>query len=274
MKNILFAVGAIALSLVMALGCGGDGTTGPGPLPSNVPPIPVPGSPTEVLPSASSILNVGLSTPIPEFAPIAADLQMMQDNGTAPWIPMNRRILLACPGGLPEYTCDRNLPDRSYVSARPSILHQRYWRKVKQVTLDPGTGYEQSETISYGTSTSHEESREFSWTIGVETEVGGSWEGLSASVKASYQATETRSEVNAVTFSTESVKSETYSVEADPDHTRLYALWQLVDRFSLVDADTTRIHESPTLRHVRVPELADIEFPNRDVIYQSVTKFD
>ena len=49
--------------------------------------------------------------------------------------------------------------------------------------------------------------------------------------------------------------------------------WQLVDTFSLVDADMVRIHESPTLLHVQLDPIADIEFPNRDVIYQSVTKF-
>ncbi len=41
----------------------------------------------------------------------------------------------------------------------PRLLHRRYWRKTKQVTLEPGASYERSETITDGASTHHEESR-------------------------------------------------------------------------------------------------------------------
>ncbi len=34
------------------------------------------------------------------------------------------------------------------------------------------------------------------------------------------------------------------------------------------------IHMSGTLRYVEIPEITAIEFLNKDVIYQSVTKFD
>jgi hypothetical protein len=110
--------------------------------------------------------------------------------------------------------------------------------------------------------------------MGVEVSAGGSWDAFSVSVTASYEQTETESEVNAVTFSEESSFTETYTVDPDPDHTIVYAIWQLVDTFSYVDADTVLIHESPTLRHAELEAIADIEFANASVIYQSVTRFD
>ena len=277
MKTILCVCGAIVLLLVVTLaaGCSDDSSTNPkpNPLPTNVPEIPIPSSPTEVLPGRSDHLAVGLSDPLDEFEPMVSEIELMKDDGSTGWIGVNRHLVLACPGVLPEYSCNHALSVRSFISDRPRLLHQRYWKKIKQVTLDPGTSYEQAEVITYGTSTSHTESREFSQTVGVAVEIGGDWKMFSATVEAYYEQTTTKTEVDAVTFSTETTKSETYSVQADPSHTRVYALWQLVDTFSLVDADMVRIHDSPTLLHVKINAITDIEFPNRDVIYQSVTRF-
>lgn len=277
MKTIRFPVGVIVLLLAAALapGCGSDDSPSEPvpPEPGNLPAIPVPASVNDLLPAVSNDRAVGLSNPIADFQPKVTELQMMQDDGTEPWIAVNRRLVLACPDVLPEYSCDPAVTDRSYISAPPRLLHLRYWRLIKQVTLAPGTTYEREETISYGTSTAHEESREFSQTVGVSVEVGGGWGPFSASVSASYEQTSTAGEVNSVSFSEESTTTETYSVGPDPDHTMVYGLWQLVDRFAMVDADSVRIDESDTMRHARLAAIADIEFPSSTVIRQSVTRF-
>lgn len=199
---------------------------------------------------------------------------MMQDDGSLPWIPVNRRLMLACADVLPENTGDPAAVDRTYVTARPHLLHSRYWRKVKQVTLDPGnTTYQYQETITSGTSTGHEESREFSQTLGIEVSASAGWGPFSASVTASFEQTETVGEINSVTFTEETSITQTFTVNADPTRTTVYAIWQLVDKFTLVDADMTDIDVSPSLVHARIPEVESIVFPNHDVIYQSLTYF-
>lgn len=241
--------------------------------PGNMPPVPVPGSTSELLPAVSESFIVGLSTPLSEFVPVVSELRMMLDDGSEPWITMNRRLILACEDVLPSHMNNASAAGASYISDRPRLMHYRYWRKIKQVTLDPGTSYSHEETISYGTSTSHTESNSFSQTIGVEVSVGGGWGPFSASVTASFEQTSTHDEIDTVTFTEESSFTETYAVQSQPGHTIVFALWQLVDAFALVDADSVRIDESPVLTHAHVPEIPDIVFPNRDVIYQSVTVF-
>ena len=283
MRRFLYVGGLLVLTLAVALapGCGSDDSpTDPinddDPEPTNLPVIPTPSSINDLLPAVSDDLVVGLSDELPDFQPVVTELQMMQDDGSEPWIAMARRLTLACAGVLPEYTGDPGImEDRSYVSAYPHLVHERYWRKIRQVTLDPGnTSYEYSETITSGTSTTHEESREFSQTMGIEVTVGGGWGPFSASVTASYEQTETVGEVNSVTFAEETSVTETYTVQADPTRTTVYAIWQLVDRFRMVDADTVDIDQSATLTHAHISPVGVIEFPNREVIYQSTTFFD
>lgn len=280
MKTILIPGGllVLALAVLLAPGCGDDDNPaepGPGPGPTNLPPIPVPGSVGELLPAESPDHVVGLSNEIEDFSPIVHEIRMRQDDGSTPWLTVDRRLILACPDVLPENTGDPAVTDSTYVTARPRLLHERYWRKIKQVTLDPGnTSYQYQETITSGTSTSHEESREFSQTMGIEVSVGGGWGPFSASVTASFEQTESHGEVNSVTFSEETSVTETFTVQSDPDRITVYAIWQLVDKFSLVDADTVAIDESATLVHARIPAVSNIVFPNRDVIYQSVTHFE
>ncbi len=278
MKRNMFVSGLLVLLLAATLipGCGNDTSTKPqNQGPSSLPEVPVPESPNDLLPAFSADHTVGISNEIGDFAPMVTEIQMMQDNGSMPWIAAGRRLILACPNVLPQYTGDPNVIDRSYITARPLLLHQRYWQKIKQVTLDPGnTSYQYEETITSGRSTSHEESREFSRTMGIEVSVGGGWGPFSAGVTASFEQTESSGEVNSVTFSEESSVTERFTVQSEPDHTIVYAIWQLVDKFSFVDADTVAINESGTLAHARIPEIASIVFPNRDTIYKSVTRFD
>jgi len=284
MRRFLEIAGLLVLVLALSLapGCSDDedSPTDPGngdpPELTNLPAVPTPESVTDLLPGNSDELLLGLSAELVEFEPEVTELCMMQDDGTAPWLTMDRRLILACDGVLPEYTNDPNVHDeRSYVSAYPRLVHERFWRKIKQVTLDPGnTTYQYEETITSGTSTNHEESSSFSQTMGIEVTVEGGWGPFSASVTASYEQTSTHEELDSVTFAEETSVTETFSVQADPDRTTVYAIWQLVDRFRMVDADTVAIHESATLTHARIPPVGSIEFPNRDVIYQSVTFFE
>ena len=269
----------LSLALIaLAMGCGDDSPSDvvdDHNLPSNTPAVPVPGSPNELLPSVSETFIVGLSSPLAEFVPIVHELCMMQDDGSEPWLTLDldRRLILACADVLPRNCNIDGAPDATYISDRPRLMHTRHWRKIKQVTLDPGTTYSHEETITYGTSTSHSESQSFSQTIGVEVTAEGDWGPFSASVSASFEQTTTHEEINAITFSVENTFTDTYSSGDPRPSTIVYAIWQLVDCFVLVDADSLRIDESPTLLHARILETPDILFPNRDAIYESVTVF-
>jgi hypothetical protein len=190
------------------------------------------------------------------------------------WTIENRRLKLVCNGILAEAMCDISRPDNCYVVESPRLLHKRYWKRLKHQIMDPGTDYSHQQTVTYGSSTTNTVSLSFSQTIGVETTAGGSWGAFSAEVKASYSQTKTREEVNSVTFSEESSFTDTYSVTSDPSKTIVYGLWQLVDVFVLTDAKKVPIHQSETLAHVTIPEITVIEFLNKDVVYQKVTKFD
>lgn len=279
MKTTICLSGILALGLAICLsyGCGDDDHPAEPDQPqgpTNLPPVPVPASVLDLLPARSPDFVVGLSNEIDDFRPVVHELQMMRDDGLAPWVTMDRRLILACAGHLPVYSSDPTAPDRSYLIARPRLAHERYWRKIKQVTIEAGNaGYQYQETITSGRSTTHEQSRAFSQTLGVEVSASGGWGPFSLSVSSSFEMTESQSELNSVTFSDERSVTETFSVQADPTRTTVYAIWQLVDTFVLVDADTVAINESPSLAHARIPSIAAIEFPNRDVIYQSSTKF-
>ena len=282
MKTFMITAGLCVVLIAAALivGCSDeDSPAAPGdtePVYTNVPEIPVPSSPTEVLPTNSDEFVVGMSNELPVFTPQVTQLRVMLDDGSLQWKTTNRRLTLACDDLLPENTCDQNVvDDRSYISARPHLLHKRFWRKLRQVTLDPGnSSHDYAVTVTSGTETTHETSQEFSQTMGVEVSAGAGWGPFSASVTASYEQTSTSSEVESVTMSEQTSVTETYSVQSEPDHTIVFAIWQLVDKFVMVDADTVAINESATLTHAQIPEVVPIEFPNEDVIYQSITHFD
>jgi len=269
------ALPAVA-ALVLALGgCGEDNPAAPddGSQPTRLPAVPVPTSPTDALPPKSEELVVGTSSALPDFRPDVEELRQMADDGTSAWTLQNRPLKLVCDGVLARNTCDPAASEPTYVTAAPRLMHIRYWKRLKQVTLDPGTSYSQAQTVTYGSSTTNTESQTFSTTIGVEVSASAGWGAFSASVSASFEQTETHEEINSVTFSEESSFTETYAVESDPNRTIVYALWQLVDVFALVDAGGTPIDESGALVHVKIPAIPRLEFANKDVIYQSVTRF-
>lgn len=275
MKNLNPRLCALLALTALLLGGGcGDDATAPGPSgPSNLPPVPVPTSADQLMPAESPSIIVGLSDGLDWFQPMVTSLQMMTDNGSTATSSPNRRLLLACPEVLPVMSAQDGAAGATIISERPRLQHKRHWRRVLQNTLSPGTGGSFTQTVSWGTSTYHEENRSLSTTIGVETSVGGSWEGFSASVTASFSQTETYQEINSVTFSTETTEVRSYTVEAPASGTRVYVLWQLVDEFSMVDADGIPIHESPTLTHADIQAIPSVRFPNETVVVLKTTDF-
>jgi hypothetical protein len=278
MRKAILCIGIAALALLLLVSCGDDGSspTGQGETPETtyLPDVPVPASPADPLPAASGTIDVGMSAPLANFRPLVSRMCQKRDDASMAWSDENRYLKMVCDGVLAQAMCDPTAADQTYVSQSPRLLHQRYWKRLKQVVLDPGTDYSHQETVSYGSSTTNSISQSFSWTIGVELTAGGDWKAFSAEVKASYSQTSTREEINSVTFSEESSFTDTYSVTSDPAKTIVFGLWQLVDVFILTDANKVPIHQSDTLSHVEIPEIGRIEFLNRDVIYQKVTKFD
>ena len=277
LKTLGWGIMVLVGALVIASGCSED--TAPPTVPDtepeigNLPVIPTPSSVNELLPSESEEIVVGMSAELDSFEPFVSRLRVMMDDGSLEWLDQNRHLILACPGVLPVNTGDPAANDPTFIAARPYLLHKRHWRRLEQNTLYPGTSSTVTKTVIWGASTYHEESTEFSQTVGVEVTAGGSWGAFSASVTASYEQTSTSTEVNAVTFSEEESEERSYTVEAPDSGARVYVLWQLVDEFSLVDVDTIPIHQSDILTHVEIPAVANILFPNQNVVTMKTTDF-
>ncbi|MFO7653534.1 MAG: hypothetical protein R6X25_06895 [Candidatus Krumholzibacteriia bacterium] len=269
-RAVLLALAA----LVLGAGCGDDSDPTEPDAPTNLPPIPEPTSVQQLMPERSPDLLIGMSGPLDDFVPAVTSLEMMQDNGTlATYAAYDRHLRLACPGYLPVNTAEDGAADATFLTARPHLLHTRHWKRLEQDQLGPGTSLSLTTTYTYGASTTDAYNRSFSETIGVTTQAGGSWQGLSASLELSYSQTETYGEVHSMEFWNENSEERTYTVIAPASGTRVYVLWQLVDVFSVVDSDTIAIHESPTLMNCTIPAVPDIEFPNKDVMVLKTTDF-
>lgn len=277
---------ALVLLLVVALGGGCDSdddgsfgadVTSPADTSSGgggrLPTVPEPTSLDELMPEASASLIVGLSDDLESFAPWVSELELKMDDGSLRWTAFNRSARLACPGVLPANSGPPDAVDATYVSARPRLLHTRHWRRLEQNTLSPGTSFTLTKVITSGSSTAHQESQTFSSTIGVELGAGAGWGAFSAAVAASYSQTTTAAEIDTVTFTEETSEERSFTVEAPESGTRVYVLWQLVDVFTLVDADKVPIDQSPTLVHARMPAVAGVEFPNESVVTMKTTDF-
>jgi hypothetical protein len=268
------------LTALLAVSCGEDSPVtsdngNPPPEPTVLPVVPVPKSPDDVLPAKSEALDVGLSSPLRSFVPMVGNMCQKKDDASMAWTAENRRLKLVCNDGvLALAMCDNTATARTYLTESPRLLHRRYWKQLVWVILDPGTEFSRAVTITSGSSTTNTVSQSFSQTIGVEVSASAGWGPFSAEVKASYSQTSTEEEVHSVTFSEEHSVTDTYSVAIDPAKTMVYALWQLVDVFVIVDDSKNPIHISDTLNYVEIPEVTAVEFPSSNVIYQSVTRFD
>jgi len=278
MRNRIFSGGLAGLALALLLiagGCGDDDPTEPVVVqPQNLPVIPVPTSVNDLMPVQTGELVIGMSGALAVFEPRVSAIEQRRDDGAYEWLGRDQHLVLACQENLPRCTCDAGATECGYLGARPRLLHSRYWRRLEQNTLSPGTSYTLTKEVTYGVSSTHTESTEFSRTLGVDVTVGGSWNAFSASVTASYEETSTWSEVNSVTITEEVTESRQFTVEAPLTGARVYVLWQLVDKFAYVDADTVPIHQSATLQHVQIPEIACIEIPSENVFRMKTTDFD
>lgn len=278
-KTACYTILLGALLGLVILSCGEDTPTGTGggtppDDAARLPAIPIPDSPDAILPARSAEVNVGLSRPIDDFRPVVESLETMKDDGSTVWNDENRRLWMVCGGLRAHYSCAPDVMDKGYMAESPRFLHKRYWKRIKQVILDPGTSYSKTETIEYGSSTTDTHSQSFSQTISVEVSASAGWGAFSATVSSKYEQTSTWEETRSVTFSETSTFEEVYAVESDPQKTIVYGLWQLVDVFVLTDSDKVPIDQSDALGHVLISEVPRLEFLNRDVVRQSVTKFD
>ncbi len=227
------------------------------------------------MPTESETVILGLSGELDVFCPVVDELEMMQDDGSLAWTSMNGRSAgLACASCLTKFTGETGAVDSTYISARPRLLYTRHWKRLMQQTLNPGTAFEFRQEVTWGTSTTNEQSVSFSRTLGVAAELGGSWGPVSGMISANYSQTTTVTEINSVTFSEESTEERTYTVQAPESGTRVFALWQLIDEFSVVDADGVPIDQSPTLLHVRMPPVPSVQFPSENVLTLQTTDFE
>lgn len=268
---------AILLLALLAIGCSDDNApTDPsnGNDPGNLPVIPEPDSVNDLMPARTDDLVVGMSNELETFYPLVSELRMRVDDGSEVWVAKNLHQTLACPDRLPRNTAEEAAVGAEYISARPFLLHTRHWRRLEQNSLGPGTAFTLTQAVTFGNSTTHTESTEFSETMGIGISAGGGWGPFSLGVSASYETTTTETEINSVTFSEENTEVREYTVQAPESGTRVFVLWQLVDEFSFVDADTVPIHDSPTLTHVHMPAVANILFPHDSVIRMVTTDFD
>jgi hypothetical protein len=273
-RTLAGALVALGAFLVCIGGCGSDDPAKPEPQgPGILPPVPVPSSVNEPMPERSADKVIGMSAPLDDYEPMVLQLRAMRDDGSYSWTVQNRHLTLACSGSLPVNTGDPAATNPSYISERPRLLHTRHWKRLEQDSLVPGAPATFEKTITSGASTENAESREFSRTLGVEIAVGGSWSPFSAAVAASYSKTGTRSEISNVCFATEDSEIQSFTVEAPSTGTRVYVLWQLVDEFRLVDADTTLFQDSDALVHVAVAGVEPIQFAHNNVVRLQTTDF-
>jgi hypothetical protein len=268
------------LTGLLILSCGDSDPAGPGggggnnDDPNLLPEIPEPSNRHEIPPPKSDEIDIGLSAPMEEFIPYVTLLERMIDDGSTTWTIENRELPMICGGVRAIYSCDENVQDKGYVSEAPRLLHRRYWRRVVHEILDPGAQYSREEEIEYGSSTTDTRSQSFSRTIGVEVSASAGWGPFSATVTASYEETRTSEQIHSVTFEETNRFKETYTSPTDQNKVIVYGLWQLVDVFMLVDAKRVPIDASDTLVHLEIEPLARVEFLNRDVVAQKVTRFD
>ncbi len=114
-------------------------------------------------------------------------------------------------------------------SEMPYIQRRVYWQKVFQVTLGAGATY--SEEHSYTHGTSETTGMSFGWSIGIS--VSSSWGFVSAEIESEFH----QDFNHEVTVSSEETFTKTYTATAPESKTMLLALWQLRERFVIVDSE-------------------------------------
>ncbi len=273
-RTLIGALVVLGAVLACLGGCGNDPATPEPQGPQILPAVPMPGAVDEPAPERSADKVVGMSAPLDDYVPLVLQLRAMRDDGSYAWTVENRRLTLACAGWLPVNTGDPAATSPSYISERPRLLHTRHWQRLEQGFVDPGTPAAFEESVTWGASTERAESLEFSRTLGVAMAAGGSWDPFAAAVVAGFARTATSREVGAVCFAAEDADVRPYTVEAPSAGRRVYVLWQLVDEFRLVDADTNAFQDSDALVHATVADLEPIRFAHNEVLRLQTTDFE
>jgi hypothetical protein len=114
-------------------------------------------------------------------------------------------------------------------SVIPYIERQVYWKKVFQITLGAGSTYSQEHSYTYGTSETTGLS--FGWSIG--TTVTSDWGVVSAEIETEFHMDFDYE----FTVNRETTYTDVYEGTAPDDKTMVLALWQLRERFYIVDSE-------------------------------------
>ena len=291
MKNILHIIGLFCLVLVLAsfTGCndgGGGGNSEEPDRPSNTPSIPKPANLGDTPPKTSDYYTVGVSNELKKFAPYVEELR----DGNGNWIEFNRHVRLVCEcpenhpdceGGvyLTENTGDHSISNRTFLSVPPFVLHQRYWKWVNSVPVEAGGASRKAEVTKIkGVTNSTQEIDSFSKTIGVGASAEAAYKAIGLSLEASFEQTETHTEIETWEFEKKTIKTVEETFNADPDHDIQHGVWQLMEVFSIVDANLVPIHQSETLTRAKIRKVKSIVVPTttesgNPFIYYSTTHF-
>jgi hypothetical protein len=99
------------------------------------------------------------------------------------------------------------------------LARRRWWRKIAQRVVDPGTGFSVEYTTTHGISTTD--------TSQLSAEVGVEVEGVGVTIQAGFS--------NSITTSTETTVTNTYPYTGPADATTVWALWQLMEELVALD---------------------------------------
>jgi|GEM_PF-4402730 len=146
-----------------------------------------------------------------------------------------------------------------------TIRYGRYWKRVYTEIIANGIGYTRAVTTTAGSSVTDAQT--------LSAELGVSFQGLSAQLSSSLE--------HSVTVMQETTATNTYNISAPAGKTAVFTIWQLIERYTIVDAAKNPVTYSGAYE-IRLP-LGKVRFPvdfplNRltnsaDVFYADQTIF-
>ena len=117
------------------------------------------------------------------------------------------------------------LGDLGQITDRPYVVRSVYWKKVFQKTLGAGTTYSQSHSYTYGTEETSITS--FGYSIGISTELG--WGPVSTEISMEFS----QDFSHEMSVYREDTYSDVYECTAPAGKTVIFALWHLVEEFTI-----------------------------------------
>lgn len=121
------------------------------------------------------------------------------------------------------------LGDSGCIAERPYVVRSVYWEKVFQRTLGAGASY--SQTHSYMEGTEETTCMSFGYSIGVT--VGLGWGPVTAEISSEFHQDFNRE----LSVYMENEVSDTYECTAPAGKTVIFALWHLVETYTICNAD-------------------------------------